>query len=55
MSGEEFFWIVAVGWFSYGCSKCTSAEVWEWLKSMALIAGGTVILIGAGYWLLLAL
>jgi hypothetical protein len=47
--------LFALGLFVYGCSRCTGAQVWEWLKSMALIAMGASILIVAGYWLLLAL
>jgi hypothetical protein len=55
MTLEGLLWILSLGGLSWACSKCTSAEVWEWVKSMALITVIFGVLFILGYSLLLAL
>lgn len=50
MSNFDLF---ALGLMAYGFSKCTPTEVWEWIKSMVLIAvTGAVLFIVGCYGLL---
>lgn len=51
---SEFLLVLSVGSLAYGCSRSTGTEVWEWLKSAAIICTLLTILYITGYWLLLA-